>query len=59
MKTPPQFVIFRVVAATITVLILATFGLGLAGQGPLDGLGTQTSRVVNVVHDNYQRGWNG
>lgn len=59
MKTPPQFVIFRLAAATITVLLLLTAGLGLASRGPLGGLGMQTTRVVNLVRDSYQRGWFG
>ena len=57
--TPPQVVIFRVVSAIITALILLAAGLGLASRGPLAGLGGQTSRVVNLVHNSTQRGWFG
>ncbi|MGH3187312.1 MAG: hypothetical protein ACRDPY_20940 [Streptosporangiaceae bacterium] len=59
MKTPPQFVVFRLAAGVMTVLILLTAGLGLAARGPLGGLGVQRSRVVNLVRDSYQRGWFG
>ena len=39
MKTPPTFVIFRAAAATITLLVVLLFGLGLARLGPASSLG--------------------
>ena len=52
MRTPPTYVIFRVAAATFTVLVLVLFGLGLSGRGPLDGLNVATSHMVNWLHIN-------
>lgn len=43
----PTFILFRVTAAVITVLLLLLAGLGAAGRGPLDGLGTVYSHAVN------------
>ncbi len=39
MTTPPTFVVFRASAATITLLALLLFGLGLARLGPASSLG--------------------
>lgn len=52
MRTPPTFVIFRVTATTLTVLVLVLFALGLGGRGPLAGLGAVTSHAVNWLHVN-------
>jgi hypothetical protein len=52
MRTPPTFVIFRVTAVTITVLVLLLFGMGLGGLGPLDGLGVVTSHALSWLHIN-------
>jgi len=59
MKPPPQIVIFRIVTVTITALILLTVGLGLAGRGPLGGLGARTSQADQLVHTLYAKGWLG
>ena len=56
MKIPLTFVIFRVVAVTITVLLLLLFGLGLSGRGPLGGLGAVTSHATGWLRTNTQAG---
>jgi hypothetical protein len=35
MRTPPQVIAYRSVIAAIMLLIVLSFGLGLAGYGPL------------------------
>jgi|GEM_PF-2834579 hypothetical protein len=52
MRIPLTFVIFRVAAVCLTVLVLALFGLGMASRGPLDGLGSVTSQAISWLHDN-------
>jgi hypothetical protein len=52
MRTPPTFVLFRVTAVTITVLVLLLFGTGLGGLGPLDGLSAVTSHALNWLQIN-------
>jgi hypothetical protein len=52
MKTPPTYVAFRLVAVTLTVLVLLVFGLGLGGLGPLEGLGVVAKHAVSWLHAN-------
>ena len=52
MRTPPTFVIYRVATATITLLALLAFGIGLGGLGPLDGLNTLTNHAVDWFQAN-------
>lgn len=59
MKTPPQVIIYRLVTAAITVLILLAIGLGVASRGPLGGLGARTSQADQLVHTLYAKGWLG
>lgn len=59
MKTPPHFIVYRLAAVTITLLILLTVGLGVAGRGPLGGLGGRTGQAVQLVHNWYANGWLG
>jgi hypothetical protein len=56
MKIPLTFVIFRIAAVTITVLLLLFFGLGLSGRGPLGGLGGITSHSTGWLRTNTQAG---
>jgi hypothetical protein len=51
-KTPPTFVIFRSVAAAITLLVLLLFGLGLARLGPAGSLGGFSGHVTSWLHVN-------
>lgn len=59
MKTPPHVVVSRVVAVTITVLIMLAIGLGAASRGPLSGLGSGTSQADQLMHALYHDGWLG
>jgi hypothetical protein len=47
MRTPPTFVIYRIGTASVTVLVLLLFGLGLGGWGPLHGLSAFSSHAVD------------
>jgi len=51
-KTPPTFVIFRGVAAAITLLVLLLFGLGLARLGPASSLGGLTEHATSWLRVN-------
>jgi hypothetical protein len=59
MKTPPQVIIYRLVTATITTLILLAIASGVASRGPLGDLGARTSQAGQLVHSLYARGWLG
>jgi hypothetical protein len=59
MKTPPHVIVYRLVTATITVLILLTIGFGVASRGPLGSLGARTSQADQLVHTLYAKGWLG
>jgi hypothetical protein len=59
MKTPPQVIIYRLVTATITALILLTIASGVASRGPLGDLGARASQANQLVHTLYAKGWLG
>jgi hypothetical protein len=59
MKTPPQVIIYRLVTATITALILLAITSGVASRGPLRDLGARTSQADQLVHNLYAKGWLG
>jgi hypothetical protein len=50
MKTPPTYAVFRIVALTITVLVLLLFGLGLSSRGPAASLGGLTGHAIHWLH---------
>ncbi|HMD94427.1 MAG TPA: hypothetical protein VKG80_17495 [Trebonia sp.] len=50
MRTPPHVVAYRSVTAAITVLILLSAGLGLAGYGPLATLHRAAHPVSHALH---------
>ena len=50
MKTPPHVVAYRSVIAAITLLILLSVGLGVAGYGPLTALHRAASPVSRELH---------
>jgi hypothetical protein len=56
MRTPPHVVAYRSVTSFITVLILLSVGLGLAGYGPLAILHQVTSPVSHDLHLDRIRG---
>jgi hypothetical protein len=56
MRIPLTFVIFRVTAVIITVLLLLLAGAGLSGRGPLDGLGAVTHHVADWLRINTGMG---
>lgn len=51
-KIPPTFVIFRVTAAAVTVLVLLLTGWGMGGHGPLASLHVVTSQTMNWLRLN-------
>jgi hypothetical protein len=50
MRTPATYVAFRATTTTITFLVLLFLGLGLAGTGPLRGLGPAGSDAISWLH---------
>jgi hypothetical protein len=50
MRTPPHVVAYRSAAAALTVVILASIGLGLAGDGPLAALHRAAEPVARALH---------
>ena len=56
MKTPPHVVAYRSVIAAITVLLLLSFGFGLAGYGPFSPLHGVASPVTRALHLDRIRG---
>src|SRR5262252_8887750 len=52
MRIPLTFVIFRVTATTITVLVLLAVVLGLTGRGPLDALSGVTHHAAGWLRVN-------
>jgi hypothetical protein len=52
MRIPPTFVIFRVTAVTITILVLLLTAAGLSGRGPLDGLSGVTHHMESWLRLN-------
>lgn len=49
-KTPPHVVAYRSVTATVAVLLLLSFGFGLAGHGPFSLLHSVASPVTHALH---------
>jgi len=49
-RTPPHVVAYRSVTATIAVLLLLSFGFGLAGYGPFSPLHSLVSPVTHALH---------
>jgi hypothetical protein len=49
-RTPPNVVAYRSVTATIAVLLLLSFGFGLAGYGPFSLLHSLVNPVTHVLH---------
>jgi hypothetical protein len=49
-RTPPHVVAYRSVTATITVLLLVSFGSGLAGYGPFFPLHSLVNPVTHALH---------
>jgi hypothetical protein len=49
-RTPPHVVAYRSVTAAITVLLLLSFGFGLAGHGPFSLLHGLASPVSHALH---------
>lgn len=49
-RTPPHVVAYRSVTAAIAVLLLLSFGFGLAGYGPLSPLDSLVSPVTHALH---------
>jgi hypothetical protein len=52
MNIPVTFVLFRVTAAVLTLLVVVAFVLGLSGHGPLDGIHAWTTATENWLHIN-------
>lgn len=52
MTIPRTFVLFRITAATITVLVLVLVGYGMAGHGLFHGLGGITGHAVSWLRVN-------
>lgn len=52
MRIPLTFVIFRLIAVTVTVLVLLVAGMGLSGRGPLDALGGVTHHAADWLRIN-------
>jgi len=52
MRIPPTFIVFRAAAATITLLVLLLFGLGLARLGPASGLGAFAEHATGWLRVN-------
>ena len=50
LRTPPHVVAYRLVTATIAMLLLLSFGLGLAGYGPFSALHGLASPVTHALH---------
>ncbi len=49
-RTPPHVIAYRSVTAAITVLLLLSFGFGLAGYGPFAVLHGLASPVSHALH---------
>jgi hypothetical protein len=49
-RTPPHVVTYRLVTGAITVFLLVSFGLGLAGFGPFSALHRLASPVSHDLH---------
>lgn len=49
-KTLPHVVAYRSVTATVAVLLLLSFGFGLAGHGPFSPLHSVASPVTHAMH---------
>jgi hypothetical protein len=45
-NTPYTFVAFRILAATVTLLVLLVIGFGLGGLGPAGGLSALTDHAI-------------
>ncbi len=52
MNIPVTFVLFRITAAALSLIIVVAFGLGLSGHGPLDGIHSWTTAAENWLHVN-------
>jgi hypothetical protein len=52
MTTPLTYVIFRALAAAVTLTVLLVVGLGLARMGPLSSLGGLTHHAATWLHIN-------
>ena len=50
LRTPPHFIVYRSVTATIALLLLLSFGFGLAGYGPFSLLHRISSPVTHALH---------
>lgn len=50
METPPHVVAYRSVISVVTLLILLSVGLGVAGYGPLTVLHRVVSPVSSELH---------
>ena len=50
MRTPPHVIAYRSVTVVITLMILLSAGLGLAGYGPLAVLHRAASPVSHDLH---------
>jgi hypothetical protein len=50
LRTPPHFVAYRLVTATIATLLLLSFGFGLAGYGPFSSWHGLASPVTHALH---------
>lgn len=50
MRTPPNVLAYRLVTSALTVLILISVGLGLAGYGPLTALHRVAHPVSDALH---------
>jgi hypothetical protein len=48
--TPPHVAAYRSVTAVITVLLLLSFGFGLAGYGPFSALHGLASPISHALH---------
>jgi len=49
---PPTFVMFRLVAVTVTLVLLLSLGFGLRGHGPLHGLVGYGNSALNWLDAN-------
>lgn len=52
MSIPPTFVIFRLVAVTVTLVLLLSLGFGLRGHGPFRGLVGYGNSALDWLHAN-------
>jgi hypothetical protein len=52
LRTPPHVVAYRVVVATITLLLLLSIGFGLAGHGPFSSLNGFARPVTHALNLN-------